>query len=225
MEIVMKKFSGIITVLIAVAAVSLLSGIDTAAEEEVMQAAEIVEIVDVSGAPMSAGVAVSEVSEEGVVGGIEMDKAVEVTAIVVGIDKKTRTLTLQGAEGEVVELVCGDEVRNFAQIEMGDELTAQYMESEVIYMGAPGEEPEADAGVVVGRAELGEKPAGYMVGTVDVSATIENVHAVTRKVTLRFPDGSKKTTKIDPAVAPFEDLKIGETFHVRMTKALAVSVK
>ena len=221
----MKKFSGIITVLFAVAAVSLLTGLDAAAEEEVMQAAEMVEVADGSGAEIAAGIAVTEVSEDGVVGGIEVDQAVEVTAIVVGIDKETRTLTLQGVEGEVVELVCGDEVRNFAQIEMGDELTAQYMESTVMYIGALGEEPEADAGVSMGRAELGEKPAGYVLGTVDVSATIENVHAVTRKVTLRFPDGSKLTTKIDPAVAPFKDLKIGETFHVRMTKALAISVE
>ena len=44
----------------------------------------------------------------------------EVSAKVVAIDKATRTVTLKGPQGNVVDVVAGDEVRNFDQIKLGD---------------------------------------------------------------------------------------------------------
>ena len=39
---------------------------------------------------------------------------------VMAIDKATRTLTLKGPKGDSVDIVAGDEVKNFDQIKLGD---------------------------------------------------------------------------------------------------------
>ena len=53
----------------------------------------------------------------------------EMSAQVVGIDKATRTVTLKGPKGDTVDLVAGDEVKNFDQIKLGDFVVARYMEA------------------------------------------------------------------------------------------------
>jgi hypothetical protein len=53
-------------------------------------------------------------------------EAAELSAKVVGIDKATRTVTLKGPKGNVVDVVAGDEVKNFDQIKLGDFVVARY---------------------------------------------------------------------------------------------------
>ena len=55
--------------------------------------------------------------------------AVEVSAQVVSIDKATRTVTLKGPKGNAVDVVAGDEVRNFDQIKLGDFVVARYAQA------------------------------------------------------------------------------------------------
>jgi hypothetical protein len=52
-------------------------------------------------------------------------RAAELSAQVVGIDKATRTVTLKGPKGNVVDIVAGDEVKNFDQIKLGDFVVAR----------------------------------------------------------------------------------------------------
>ena len=55
--------------------------------------------------------------------------AAEISAQVVAIDKATRTVTLKGPQGNVVDVVAGDEVKNFAQIKVGDFVVVRYAEA------------------------------------------------------------------------------------------------
>ena len=55
-------------------------------------------------------------------------RAAEISAQVVAIDKATRTVTLKGP-GKVVDIVAGDEVKNFDQIKLGDFVVARYAEA------------------------------------------------------------------------------------------------
>ena len=45
---------------------------------------------------------------------------------VTAVDPATRTITLQGANGNTVDVLAGPEVRNFQQIKPGDTLTLDY---------------------------------------------------------------------------------------------------
>src|SRR5262249_48781075 len=56
-------------------------------------------------------------------------RTVKVTAQVVAIDKVTRTVTLKGPQGNTVEVVAGDEVKNFDQIKVGDMLVVAYAQA------------------------------------------------------------------------------------------------
>src|SRR5262245_11146475 len=56
-------------------------------------------------------------------------RAAEVSAEVVSIDKKTRTITVKGPGGKVVDIVAGDDVKNFDQIKVGDYLFVRFVQS------------------------------------------------------------------------------------------------
>jgi hypothetical protein len=157
--------------------------------------------------------------------GVELEESVVITAEVVAIDKVDRTLTLLGSEGNVVTLEVGYAARNFDQIEIGDQLNIEYYESVALYLGKKGQKPETDAGLVAARSKKGDKPAGVVVETVDVSATIQAINKKNRTVTLKLPDGKTVTTKVDKSVKAFDTLKKGDSIHARYTEALAISVE
>ena len=157
--------------------------------------------------------------------GVELAEAVVVTAEVVAIDKKDRTIALLGPKGNVVALEVGDEVRNFDQIKVGDQVKVEYYEALSVYLGKPGSQPEADAGLIVARSAKGEKPGAAAIGTVDVAATVEAIDRTKRTVTLKMPHGNLATTKVDKSVKAFDTLKVGDSIHARYTEAIAISVE
>ncbi|MFY3003113.1 hypothetical protein ACOTIX_28440, partial [Achromobacter xylosoxidans] len=55
-----------------------------------------------------------------------------VTGKVTAVDPASRTITLQGTNGNVVDVQAGPNVRNFKQIKPGDSLTLDYYESVAI---------------------------------------------------------------------------------------------
>ena len=156
---------------------------------------------------------------------VELGDGVVITAEVVAIDRVDRTLALLGPEGNVVAVEVSHAARNFDQIRVGDQLRIEYYESVAIYLGKPGTQPEATAGLVAARAKKGDKPAGVAVETVDVSATIQAIDKKKRTVTLKLPDGKKVTTKVDKSVKAFDTLKKGDSIHARYTEAIAISVE
>lgn len=54
---------------------------------------------------------------------------VQASAEVVAIDKATRTLTLRKQNGEVSDVIAGDEVKRFDEIRVGDFIVARYVEA------------------------------------------------------------------------------------------------
>jgi hypothetical protein len=157
--------------------------------------------------------------------GVELGDAYVITASVVGIDKKDRTLTLRGPQGNVVIVEVTDDVRNFDQIEVGDNVKVTYYEAVAVYIGEHGTQPKANAGGVVARAPKGAKPGAYAVGAVDVSATVQAINKAKRTVTLKGPDGHEETVSVDPSIKEFDNLRVGDTIHVRYTEAIAISVE
>src|SRR5580765_2510888 len=63
------------------------------------------------------------------VSGTVSEGLVSATAKVKAIDQKTRHVTLQRSDGSELKFVAGDEVRNLAQVKVGDEVTVSYYES------------------------------------------------------------------------------------------------
>lgn len=156
---------------------------------------------------------------------VELGEEVTVTAEVVAIDRVDRTLALLGPEGNVVVIEVSHAARNFDQIEVGDQVKAQYYESVALYLGKRGVKPEESAGLVVARSAKGDKPAVVAVEAVDISATVQAIDRTKRTVTLKGPDGKLLTTKVDKSVKAFDTLRVGDSIHARYTEAIAISVE
>lgn len=157
--------------------------------------------------------------------GVELGEVAVITAKVVAIDRVDRNATLKGPEGNVVTVEVSHGARNFDQIEIGDQVKVEYYEAVAMYVGKEGAKPEAVAGLITARAPKGEKPADVAVETVDVSATVQAIDKKKRTVTLKGPDGKLVTTRMDKSVQGFDNLKVGDSIHVRFTEAIAISVE
>lgn len=156
---------------------------------------------------------------------IELGDAIEITATVVALDSQNRVISLRGPEGNVVDIAVSEEAQNFDQVSIGDEVTLAYYESVALYLGDSGGAPDANAAVVGTRAAKGEKPAGLVVGVIDASVKIVAIDLQNRAVTLELPDGEIITTPVTENVRPLDSFKVGDTVHVRLTKAVAVMVE
>jgi hypothetical protein len=166
--------------------------------------------------------ATTQVSSE--LGNVYMQRSVAMSAQVVEIDRAARILTLKGPEGNTVDVLCGDEVRNFDQIKLGDEVIARYVES--LYV----ELKKTEAGVREGiereagaRAKLGEHPAGLAVRELVVLADVVAVDPQKQTVTLKGPKGNVVEL---PVKNPdhFKLVKQGDQVEATYTQAFAVSV-
>jgi Cu/Ag efflux protein CusF len=146
------------------------------------------------------------------------------TATVEAINKDTREVTLKVADGQKLTFTAGPEVRNFAQVKVGDKVTATTYEELAIFVAPPGEKPTKYESEVTERAALGQKPKGSYSRTVDISATVEAVDLKNRKVTLRGPKGKSVTLKVGDHVKKLDKVKVGDTVVAKYTEVVKISV-
>lgn len=152
-------------------------------------------------------------------------RTVKTTATVVGIDPATRTVTLKGQDGKVFNLAAGEEVRNFAQIKVGDKVAAEYVQALTLELrkggsGMAGTAQKESAA----RAPLGAKPGGAVARQVTVLANVVEVDAARKIVTLRGPAGNLVDLSVeDPG--QLKNIKKGDQVEAVYTEALAVSVE
>ena len=84
---------------------------------------------------------------------------VKETATVQAIDQSTRMVTLKGPKGNSITFKAGDDVRNLAQVKVGDLVTFTYFESLAVRVLKEGEAfPASGKSASMSRAEPGKKP-------------------------------------------------------------------
>lgn len=157
--------------------------------------------------------------------GAVMTDVVTVTATVEAVDHDKRTVTLKGPKGKTVTLKVDQSVENFPQVKTGDQVEAQYLESTAIFVRKPGEGPSAEEVSTVGVAPRGQKPAGIMADTIEVTATVKAINYKKRTVTLEGPEGNAVTLKVDKEVKKLKQVKKGDEVVVRHTEAVAIVVR
>ena len=155
------------------------------------------------------------------------EQLLTVTATVESIDVAKREVTLKGPEGNHVTLSVGEKVQRLNEVKPGDQVTVQY------YIGIAGElRPPTDAEKAEpylvleddARAPKGEAPAGAVLRTVRVVATVEALDASSQTVTLKGPKGRYLTVHVDDP-AKLKQAKIGDTVVVVATEGLAVTLE
>ena len=155
-------------------------------------------------------------------GGIEGEIIVG-TAIVKAIDKKSRVVTLRSPDAKETKVKCGPEIRNFAQIKVGDVVTTKFLETVELFVTGE-EKPSAERTTEVGRAPLGSKPGFSAIDTVEVKASVVAINYQTRDVTLEGPEGKVIKGKAGAEVKRLNEIKKGETVVARLTRAVSIEV-
>jgi len=145
------------------------------------------------------------------------------TAKVQSVDAETREVVLVDDAGETLSFVAGDEVRNFAQIDVGDILHMEYRESVSIFLSDLGEEAAREDKVATSRAAEGDKPAGVIAASTVIAAVVEAVDTEARTVTLRGPERTLTITVEDDA-PNFDQVAVGDNVFVEIAGMLAVAV-
>lgn len=150
-----------------------------------------------------------------------MTTAAEVEAI----DYETRVVTLRRIDGEEITFTAGDEVRNLAQVAVGDVLLAEYIETVSIeVMANEGMEAAAAGASAMARAEEGEMPGFAAMDTAVMTATVEEINIENNTFKLKQADGS-----INEYVARNPDnlkrAKVGDLVVTTVSTAVAISVE
>jgi len=150
---------------------------------------------------------------------------VEETATVEAVDQSTRMVTLKGPEGNSVTFKASAEVRNLAQVKVGDEVKFAYYESLAVRVLKEGEAfPAAGESAAMARAKPGEKPAGIVGTETSVNATITAIDLAAKTATLKGEDGKSVTVKpLRPE--KLDEVKVGDRLVITYTEAVAVKVE
>ncbi len=156
--------------------------------------------------------------------GVMYSNLTTVTAKVEAVDLEKRLVTVRGPKGNAVEIEAGPEVRNLAQVKVGDMVVVKYQESIAFDLKKEAGAPEAAAAGLVARAEPGEKPAAGGARVIVADVVIQAIDPKTMMVTVKGPKGNVYDVKArDPK--RLESIKVGDQVRVTYTEALAVSVE
>ncbi|WP_332672967.1 hypothetical protein [Aromatoleum sp.] len=146
-----------------------------------------------------------------------------ITAEVLAVDKATRTVRLKGPQGHAVDVVCGEEVRNFDQIKEGDVVVAQYSQALVLDLKKGGGIRERSERGTLERSAPGEQPAGMAARQVTIVADVIAVDPEKRIITLKGPDRIVDLEVQNPE--HFNVVMKGDRVEAVYTEALALSIE
>ena len=158
-------------------------------------------------------------------GKVSVTEAVRVSAAVVAIDKVGRTVDLKGPKGRVVTLAVSNEVRNFDQVQVGDQVVVRYVRALSLELKKTGsavmeKSEKSDAA----RAPAGARPGAAGARQVTVLANVVAVNKKTKTITLKGPKGNQVDLVVeDPKQLAL--VKKGDQVEAVYTEAVAISVE
>lgn len=169
-------------------------------------------------APAAAGIVSSSP------GSVTAAEVIKASAIVTAIDKETRTVTLKGSEDRMFNVVADESVRNFEQIEVGDEVTVSYTRALSLNVRHGGGSAQRTETGGAARAEAGEKPAGVVGREVTILADVIAVDPTASTITLKGPKGNVVELAVQNP-EHFQVVKVGDQVEAEFVEALAISVE
>jgi hypothetical protein len=157
-------------------------------------------------------------------------QVVEIAAMrakVSAIDRQQRRVTLVDVAGSETVFYADEEVRNFEQIQVGDEVVGERIEAILLEVRPP--TPEEAAGgasilQVVATAKPGQRPAGLFVHEITAVLSIDAIDRQASTATLRGPSGVPRVVRVaNPA--NLDRVRVGDDVVVTYTEALRLVVR
>ena len=144
------------------------------------------------------------------------------TATITAIDKGSRSITLQAANGDRKTFTVGPAVKRFNELKVGDTIKATYYESLVFQVRQPGA-PPAPAGTVAG-GRLKDAPGGALGAQITTTVTVKAVDMAAPSITVVTADGRTLTRKIAER-KNLEGVKAGDRIDITYSQAVVVSAE
>jgi hypothetical protein len=141
---------------------------------------------------------------------------------ITAIDKPSRVVTLKNAKGDTMSIMCGDEVKNFAQLKVGDEVKTTYTESVTLHLEGAGE-AEATSEMHTAQAKPGEMPSAGIMERATSKAKITAIDKVKGTATLQTANGEHFTVTADDK-ANLDKVQVGNTVVLTVTVSHAIAV-
>jgi hypothetical protein len=143
---------------------------------------------------------------------------------VIKIDSATRTVTLKNNDGET-SIVAGPEVKNFAEIKVGDRFDVIYelaVAIELVKVKNAGTTSE-QVTTSTTTAPQGDKPGIVTTNTVTAVANVEAIDTVKNTVSLKGPQGNVFKVKVqNPDL--MKDIAVNDQVKVVYSEAIAAVV-
>lgn len=151
-------------------------------------------------------------------------RTVTTEGTITAIDAETRIVTLQGEGGNTVEIAAGPDVKNFAQLAVGDLVELEMLQALTLELKKDGKAvvSRTEIGDAVG-AQAGSKPAGAIGRQVKVVADVIAVDTENHTVTLKGPERTVELRVDDPAQLAL--IKVGDQVEGTYTEAVAIVVR
>ncbi|MDK2656813.1 hypothetical protein [Cupriavidus consociatus] len=146
---------------------------------------------------------------------------------IIDIDPNSKAVLVQGPRGNVVELVAGDEAKNFGQVRKGDIVTVTRGAALVASLEPLDSKTTAMAEQVdrTTRAADGGKPGIAREITTTVTAEITKVDPAKRLVTFRGPRETLRTVKVEDPAIDLNQIKRGQMAKLVYREVVAITVK
>lgn len=159
-----------------------------------------------------------------VAGVVAQEAALIYDGEVIKIDAATRTVTLKNKDGET-SIVAGPEVKNFAEIKVGDRFDVVYelaLAIELVKVKNPGA-PSEQVTTTTATAPAGDKPGMITTNTVTAVANVVEIDAAKSVVSLKGPEGNVFKVKVqNPDL--LKDIAVNDQVKVVYTEAIAAVV-
>ena len=157
-------------------------------------------------------------------GKVGMANTVEATAAITAINAATREITLKGPQGNELIVEAGPEVKNFAQLKVGDQVRLQYLEALTLELKKGSTAVVSRTDDVGGAAaKPGERPGAVVGSRTTIVAEVMALDAAKQMVTLRGPQRTVDLKVNDPA--QFKLLAKGDRVEAVYTQAVAIAVE
>jgi hypothetical protein len=157
-----------------------------------------------------------------------VEELAEASATVTAVDPAKRLISLKNEDdGSEFTVEAGEDVRNFSQIEVGDEVSVQYYQALAADVTEVQPSDDNNGAVLLGsRAAEGDRPAGGIGTLYTAIVTIDSVDPAKGTVSFTGPEGKKRETTVqrDAGRDFISQLKPGDRVQLTYGEALAIAV-
>jgi len=167
---------------------------------------------------------------------------ITMTGTVEDIEVPERLITVVGPDGTTIVGIISPDVKDIKKIKLKDKVTIDYTQEVAVALRQPegppaaaqdGIEAEETSGMDMNAPTVAEQdwvettPSGAEsdLTTVEVTDTIAALDKKNRTVTFAGTGGKTRTIYVPPTVTGFDDLQVGDTVVIEVTRAAIAHVK